>query len=63
MRKTARPVVWEGGRAQSRSPDPIIKLHFFMRFCGLKALGTDVGPPRLRFAHAGYTIHKRVEEN
>jgi hypothetical protein len=23
MRKTACPVVWEGGRAQSRSPDPI----------------------------------------
>src|SRR5258708_9575355 len=23
MRKTARPVVWEGGRAQSRSLDPI----------------------------------------
>ena len=23
MRKTARPVVWEGGRAQSPSPDPI----------------------------------------
>src|ERR1035438_4632187 len=22
MRKTARPVVWEGGRAQSPSPDP-----------------------------------------
>ena len=23
MRKTARPVVWEGWRAQSRHPDPI----------------------------------------
>jgi tetratricopeptide (TPR) repeat protein len=25
MRKTARPVVWDGGRAQSRSPDPIAR--------------------------------------
>ena len=27
MRKTARPVVWEGGGAQSPSLDPIICIH------------------------------------
>ena len=27
MRKTARPVVWEGWRAQSRHPDPIEGIH------------------------------------
>ena len=26
IRKTVRPVVWEGGRAQSRSPDPITEV-------------------------------------
>jgi hypothetical protein len=25
MRKTARPVVWEGAEAQSSAPDPIVR--------------------------------------
>ncbi|MCX6354807.1 MAG: hypothetical protein NTZ78_07885, partial [Candidatus Aureabacteria bacterium] len=32
MPKTACPVVWEGLRAKSRSPDPIMKPGFLLEF-------------------------------
>ena len=39
MRKTARPVVWEGWRAQSRHPDPID---------GVDGTQVRAGPPAMR---------------
>src|SRR5437879_1112340 len=41
MRKTARPVVWEGAGAQSPSPDPIMTQH---RATGAGSLSSDQLP-------------------
>ncbi|MBM3748977.1 MAG: DUF4038 domain-containing protein, partial [Acidobacteria bacterium] len=45
MRKTARPVVWEGGRAQSRSPDPIREVFRHGRFEAAFTASKDYANP------------------
>src|SRR5689334_24951293 len=60
MRKTARPVVWEGAEAQSSAPDPIKMLS--RSPYGASALPFLRGQPRVA-AHHGLERSRRIHRD